>query len=127
MNCPNCDAPPDYRFATKCSYCESDLSTSEELPESFTTLSTAKDRQALLGHAADALVILLSSFICTVAGAVLAYCAGGLTYFVALAPNGLDASDSAVVSLSILAGGFLGCVGGAIIGYQNRFPPQRDV
>ncbi len=126
MNCPNCGAPPDYRFSTRCSYCESDLSTANESPNSLTTLPTAKDRRALFRHAADALVILLSSSICTIAGAVLAYCAGGLTYlmfFVPHRPNSCG-EGAAVMVLSVLAGGFLGCIGGSIVGYKIRFESE---
>ena len=125
MNCPYCTAPTDYRFVTACSYCESELSAPGDPDNDDCTVESRESRLTIIGkYAMNVLFVLLcAGFGSFIAGVVLGITGGvALTEFVRTGDPSHDcAASSAVTGLSFLAGAYLGCIGGTIVGYKNSF------
>ena len=131
MNCPNCTAPMEYRFSTICSYCESEFSTSEGMIDDCRTLDSPRSFDGFVhdaywhvigNYVRNGLLILFCSGLGSVLGGLVMWFTAGLAAMAIIRtgnPSDDCAAGAAVTMLSLLTGGFLGCIGGTIGGYRN--------
>lgn len=123
MTCPNCATSIDYRFTSSCMHCEVDLPTGAETADDPAPIISSVSRQPMTAHIVNTLFILVCSSIGILLGAVVMYFVGVIA-FINFVRNGNPSHDcsagGAVTALSILFGGYLGCIVGSIQGYRNR-------
>jgi len=137
MNCPKCNGSVDYRFSTVCAHCQAELSCVDPgamPPLVPVVLDTQTPGVGLPRKVANAVLIVLTAGMCTLGGGTFmyAFCAvfGILhrTFFYDPAGPHSCGDGLAFLVLSVLTGGFLGCITGTLVSYKScMFRVKTDV
>jgi hypothetical protein len=131
MNCPKCNASIDYHFSTTCEQCQAELPCLTSPTESVEISSPAnvpKRSLSITECVRKAFLVLVTSVMGTVVGTISMYALAHVYYrifvFDPVAPPSCGDGMAVVAILFTLAGAYLGCAGGSIIGYKFRLSPD---
>jgi hypothetical protein len=121
MNCQNCKSIIHYNYLTDCPQCGAGVEQCD-LPK--LDRSTAPGQESGWSYRlANSLLVLLTSVAGMISGAVVLYFSAALLYIALASPETYPGQHCgrgmAIGMLSILAGGFLGTVGGTAFGIKH--------
>jgi len=118
MNCRNCNIAINYNYVTDCPQCGTAIEQGD-LPK----LDPSTGQSDWSHHLANIILVLLTSVAGMVSGAVVLYFSAAVLYIALASPETYPGEHCgrgmAVGMLSILAGGFLGTVGGTAFGLKH--------
>ena len=120
MNCRNCNTRIDYNYVSECPQCGCAMEGSG-LPKLDPTTSGKESRWPY--YVANVIYVLVTSAVGMVGGAVVVYFTAAIAYIALSSPETVPgehcAQGMAIGMLSLLTGGFLGTVGGAVFGVKH--------
>ena len=123
MNCKSCNTRIDYRFLTKCDHCDSEIEPGGT-PAIASAAPIERSFKWMRG-VINLAYVFVSSIAGMISGAVVFYFGGAIIYLtffrhVSSGDPGYDcARGTAITMLLILAGGFLGTIGGSAFAIMN--------
>lgn len=131
MNCRNCNTRIDYNYVTNCPQCGSEVEGGD-LPKLDPATMLAKKKRVWLYGLANLVYVLVTSLVSLIAGALVMYFSAAVVYIALSSPETIPgehcARGMAIGMLSILSGGFLGTISGAVFAVKhpilNRLPLQ---
>lgn len=129
MNCRNCNTVINYNYLTNCPQCGCAVQEGE-LPKLDPSTRSHKKHRAWLYYLENLTYVLVTSGMGMISGAVVFYVSAALV-FIALSsaetyPGENCAKGAALGFLSVLIGGFLGTVGGAVFSIKHPLPISNE-
>ena len=122
MNCRTCNTIINYNYVTDCPQCGSAVERCD-LPKLNPSTESGQKESVWSYRLANIIYVLLTSVAGMISGAVVLYFSAAIIYIALASPEtypGQHCSRGmAVGMLSILAGGFLGTVGGTAFGVKH--------
>ena len=124
MNCKNCNAIINYNYLTACPQCGGALDQAD-LPK---VDPSTESRWPY--YVANTIYVLVTSAVGMVAGAVVIYFSAAVIYIALASPEKYPGQHCgrgmAVGMLSMMAGAFLGTVGGAVFSVKHLIPKRTN-
>jgi hypothetical protein len=121
MNCGNCNTRIDYNYVTECPQCGCAMEASN-LPKLDPSTSSGKESRWPY-YVGNVLYVLVTSAVGMIAGAVVFYFTAAVLYLALSSPETIPGEHCgrgmAIGMLSILTGGFMGTVGGAVFAVKH--------
>lgn len=121
MNCQSCNTTIDYRFLTNCSHCETEQV--ESLPLVPLPDPSPLNHPTWTRRIINFVYILATSLAGMISGVVVIYFGAAMVCISFLSSTGNPSYDcargNAIALLSILAGAFLGTLGGSVFAMKN--------
>ena len=128
MNCRNCNSIINYNYVTDCPQCGSAVAQGD-LPK--LDPSTGQKKSDWSYRLANIIYVLLASVAGMISGAVVLYFSAALLYIALASPETYPGQHCgrgmAIGMLSILAGGFLGTVGGTTFGVKHSINSSHRI
>lgn len=122
MNCRNCNTIINYNYITNCPQCGCAVEEGD-LPKLDPSTTPRKKNRVWPCYAANFIYVLVTSGVGMISGAVVLYFSGAVIYMALSSPDTYPgescARGTALAVLSILMGGFLGTIGGAVFGVKH--------
>ena len=133
MNCRTCNTEINYNYITNCPQCGGEVEGGD-LPKRDPSTTPAKKNRVWLYSPANVVYVLITSVVSLISGAVVMYFSAAVTYLALATPETYPGQHCgrgmAIGMLSILLGGFLGTVGGAVFAVKHpilKTLPHREV
>jgi hypothetical protein len=128
MNCTNCNAKINYNYLTACPQC-GDVVEGSDLPKFDQVIESGKEKRAWPYYLGNTIYVLLTSLVSMVAVATVGYLSAGVIYLALETPETHPgehcARGMAIGMLSIMIGGFLGTVAGAV--FSTKHPVLKHM
>ena len=122
MNCRNCNSIINYNYITACLHCGCAVEGGD-LPKLDPSTGSRKKQSARAWYVANLIYVLLTSGVGLISGAVVLYFGTAVIYLALSSPETYPGEHCgrgmALGMLSILAGAFLGTVGGTAFGLKH--------
>jgi hypothetical protein len=130
MKCRNCNAIINYNYLTACPQCGSVLDEGD-LPKIDPCIEGRKKEAGWRYYVANTIYVLVASAAGMVSGAVLIYVSAAIIYIALESPEKYPGQHCgrgmAVGMLSMMAGAFLGTVGGAVFSVKHLIPKRTSI
>ena len=128
MNCRNCNTRINYNYLTNCPQCGCAVERGD-LPKLDPSTTPVKKIRVWLYGLANLVYVLITAMVGLISGAVVMYFSAAVVYIALSTPDTYPgescARGAAIGMLSILCGGFLGTIGGAVFAVKRPILKTR--